>query len=323
MVRWVTAAGTPVAAHEASWVRLGSLSALFGVVGADVDGDQEHPAAVGAQEGDGRGQLRSAVVMADPAVDHRAGGLARAAQLDELERGMAGAQGGVDLIGIAVPGLHAHAGRVGLDALGQRVTQREVVGGRGRLGSGRANAARGAAEPEQAVSTVAAAAMASGRRRMPVRRIVTSLRWPQPAWEADRDHRDHALVDTSLNARFTSQEPPRIGKDIGNNRLSRGFNGSKGCRISLLLCAEAPISAARDHGPPDLTAERTVPSLSVGLQRCSIVAVSGAGGGAAPGCGGLRAGRMGHAGRLWRAPVTGAAERWARREPEPVRPDGL
>ena len=47
----------------------------------------------------------------------------------------------------------------------------------------------GAAELEQAVSTAAAAAMASGRRRrgMPFRRIVTSLRWLRPAREADRE----------------------------------------------------------------------------------------------------------------------------------------
>ena len=54
VVRWVTAAGMPVTAHEASWLRLGWLAAVFRVVGADVDGDQEHPAAVGAQEGDAR-----------------------------------------------------------------------------------------------------------------------------------------------------------------------------------------------------------------------------------------------------------------------------
>ena len=43
-------------------------------------------------------------------------------------------------------------------------------------GAGLACAPSGAAEPEQAVSIATAAAMASGRRGMPVRRIVTSLR---------------------------------------------------------------------------------------------------------------------------------------------------
>ena len=117
----------------------GLAAAVFRVVGADVDGEQEHPAAVGVQEGDGRGQLRSALVAAYPAVDHRAGRLTRATQLDQPQRGVARTQRRVDLIGIAIPGLHAGTGRVGLDAPRQRVAQREVIGG---LGHARGRAVR-------------------------------------------------------------------------------------------------------------------------------------------------------------------------------------
>ena len=46
----------------------GLATAVLGVVGADVEGDQEYPAAVGLQEADRRGQLRPGRVAADPAV---------------------------------------------------------------------------------------------------------------------------------------------------------------------------------------------------------------------------------------------------------------
>ena len=194
----------PVTAHEASWVRLGwrLLAAVFGVVGADVDRDQEHPAAVGVQEGISGVELRSALVMADPAVDHRAGGLARAAQLDELERGMAGTQGGVDLIGVAVPGFHAGADRVGLDALGQRVAQREVIGGRGLArgrvrtggregpGAGRDRGERRDGDDGQREAQAPDAGQ--------VHRHL-----PETAVASRGTHRDHASADTSLNARST------------------------------------------------------------------------------------------------------------------------
>src|SRR5689334_10045696 len=76
----------------------GLAAAGFGVVGADVEGYQEYPAAVLVEEGDGRPELRSAAVVADAAVDHGDGGLAGAAQLDQLEVGMAFAEERVDLV---------------------------------------------------------------------------------------------------------------------------------------------------------------------------------------------------------------------------------
>ena len=107
----------------------GLAAAGFGVVGADVEGDQAHLAAMLPQEGVGRLELRSAGVVADAAVDHGDGGLARAAQLDQAEREMAAVQGGVDLVGVAVGGLDAGALGVRLDALGQGVAQGDVIGG--------------------------------------------------------------------------------------------------------------------------------------------------------------------------------------------------
>ncbi len=81
-------------------------------------------ATMGAQEGDGGGQLRTAGVVADPAVDHRAGRLARAAEFDQPQRRMTAAQRRVHLVGIALLGIHVGACRIGLDSLGKRVAQR-------------------------------------------------------------------------------------------------------------------------------------------------------------------------------------------------------
>ena len=132
--RWPAAAGTSLTAHSASLAEAGLAAAVLRVVGADVEGDQEHPAAVGLQEADRRGQLRPGRVAADPAVDHADRGLARAAQLDQPQPGAAGTQRRVDLVRVTVRGLHADADRVGLDAPGQRVAQGEVVGGGRGLG---------------------------------------------------------------------------------------------------------------------------------------------------------------------------------------------
>ena len=130
----------------------GLAAAGFGVIGADVEGNQEHLAPVLLQERDGGLELRSAAVVADTAVDHGDRGLARAAQLDEFERRVAPAQGGVDLVGVAVRGLDAGAGGVRLDALRQGVPEGEVVGGRslgGDVGRRRAGRRRPGAGSER------------------------------------------------------------------------------------------------------------------------------------------------------------------------------
>ena len=49
------------------------------------------------------------------------------AQLDQAQAGLAAPQDGIDPVGIAVVGGQAAAGGVGLDPLGQRVTEREVI----------------------------------------------------------------------------------------------------------------------------------------------------------------------------------------------------
>ena len=54
------------------------------VVRTEVDRDERHLAPVAPQEVDRLVELRSVAVGADPAGDHRGGGLARAAELDEL-----------------------------------------------------------------------------------------------------------------------------------------------------------------------------------------------------------------------------------------------
>ncbi len=109
-------------------------AAVLGVVGADVDGDEEHVPAMGAQEGRGGGKLRTAGVAADPAVHHRGGRLARTAELHQPQRRASRAQRRVQLVGIPLPGLDADPRRVRLDALGQRVAERQVVAGLPRRG---------------------------------------------------------------------------------------------------------------------------------------------------------------------------------------------
>ena len=104
MPRWLTAAGDVLDGALSELAEDGLAAGVFGVVGADVQADQEHPAAVGLQEGDRRGQLRPALVAAYPAVDHAGGGLARAAQFDQLQPGAAGVQRRVHLVGVAVTG---------------------------------------------------------------------------------------------------------------------------------------------------------------------------------------------------------------------------
>src|SRR5215468_3832016 len=56
------------------------------VIRPDVDGYQLHVPPVPGQEGRRLGELRAGRVAADATVDHGAGGLARAAKLDQLER---------------------------------------------------------------------------------------------------------------------------------------------------------------------------------------------------------------------------------------------
>src|SRR5580704_11017865 len=108
-------------------------AAVLGIIGADVDSDQVHLAAMGVQEGDRGGQLRPFRVAADPAVDHGGGRLVLAAELHQLQRRLAGAQHRVQLIRVALPGPDAGPRRVRLDPLGQRVAQGQVIGGRGLL----------------------------------------------------------------------------------------------------------------------------------------------------------------------------------------------
>jgi hypothetical protein len=110
-----------------------AAAAVLGIVGADVDGDQVYVAAMSVQEGGRRGQLGAAAIPADAAADHGGGRLARAAELHQLQRGLAAAQHRVQLIGIALPGLDAGSRRVRLDSLGQRIAQGQVVSGRDRV----------------------------------------------------------------------------------------------------------------------------------------------------------------------------------------------
>jgi hypothetical protein len=70
---------------------------------------------------DRRRELGTLRVAADPAVDHGAGGLAGAAQLDQLQARVAEADRGVELVGIALVGLDADTRRVRLDSLRERV----------------------------------------------------------------------------------------------------------------------------------------------------------------------------------------------------------
>ena len=122
----------PGAARDAADAR--HAAAVFRVVGADVDSDQEDVAAMGGQEGGRGGQLGTAGIVADPATDHRAGRLAGAAELHQPQRGLAAVQHRVQLIGVALGGLDAGPRGVGLDPLGQRVAERQVVASRSRRG---------------------------------------------------------------------------------------------------------------------------------------------------------------------------------------------
>ena len=60
VARLPTARGTSVPKQAVIWLQACPAAAVFGIVGADVDGDQERVAAMGAQEGDRGGQLGTA-----------------------------------------------------------------------------------------------------------------------------------------------------------------------------------------------------------------------------------------------------------------------
>src|SRR5262249_42924311 len=81
----------------------------------------------GAQEGDSGGQLRTSGIRADTAMPHCLGGLSSAPELHESQRWMAAPQLRVREVRVASRGLDVDAGRVRLDALGQRVAKSEVV----------------------------------------------------------------------------------------------------------------------------------------------------------------------------------------------------
>ena len=77
--------------------------ALLGIVGADINGHEQHVPAMGAQEGDRGGELRTAGVTADAAVHHRLGGLTGAPELHQPQRGMGEPQLGVHQIRVTLP----------------------------------------------------------------------------------------------------------------------------------------------------------------------------------------------------------------------------
>ena len=116
-------------------------AADLGIVGADVDGDEQHVPAMVAQEGGRGGELRTAGVAADTAVHHRLGGLPGAPELYQPQRGASAPQLGVHEVRVTLRGLDAGAGRVGLDTPGQGVAQGKVIHRRGGLG-GRGSGAR-------------------------------------------------------------------------------------------------------------------------------------------------------------------------------------
>ena len=84
-------------------------------------------APVVVQERDRLGELGPVRVRAVLAVDHRLGGLAGTAQLDQDQVLVVAADQAVELVGIPVVGRADVPERVGLDALGQRVAERQVV----------------------------------------------------------------------------------------------------------------------------------------------------------------------------------------------------
>jgi hypothetical protein len=101
------------------------LLAADHVVDPDVDGDQGQACPVGAQEPGGGADLGRSAPVADAAPQHGAGGLPRAAQLDQAQVPVAGHHVGVTLVRVTPrPGL---AG-AGLVALRQRVPERHVPG---------------------------------------------------------------------------------------------------------------------------------------------------------------------------------------------------
>ncbi len=157
LARLAVACGMARPAQEASLSGRGPGDAGVRVVGADVDGDQGHPAAVRAQEPDRGGELRARRIGADAAVDHGGGGLAVAAELDQPQAGVARPQRRVELVGVAVRGIDAEPGGIRLDALRQGVAEGQVVAGRrcgvarlrGRGSPGGTAGHRGGQEPGQ------------------------------------------------------------------------------------------------------------------------------------------------------------------------------
>src|SRR5258708_38335508 len=128
-VRLATVAGKLFPRQEATAPTDGRITQEPGSLAPMSMGDQRDPATVGAKKADRRSELGAARVGADPAVDHRVGGLAGAAELDQPQAGVAAAQRGVKLVGVTLPGREAGSRRVGLDSPGQRITERQVVAG--------------------------------------------------------------------------------------------------------------------------------------------------------------------------------------------------
>ena len=91
-VRLATAVGRVASTQGFERAKAGQDHAGVEIVGSDVDSDQRDPPGMILQEVDRGGNLRALRIAADPSLEHGAGGLAGAAELDQLQARVEGAE---------------------------------------------------------------------------------------------------------------------------------------------------------------------------------------------------------------------------------------